>query len=51
MERTKKSKAGWWLLFFASTALFVAGIILHWEYLTLLLPFVCTSFVYAMDIV
>jgi hypothetical protein len=50
MEQSKKSKGLYWLLFFISTAAFAFAIITHWEWLTLLLPFVCTFFVKAMDI-
>jgi len=51
METTKKKYKGlWWLVFFASSAALIAAIYLHWEWLTLILPFQCTSFVKAMDI-
>ena len=50
METTKKKTGLWWVLFFASTAALIAAIVLHWEWLTLILPFQCTSFVKAMDI-
>ena len=46
----KKNTAAYWLLFFASTAALVLAIATHFEYLTLILPFVATSFVKAMDI-
>lgn len=39
-----------WIIFFVSTAVFILAVALHWEYLTLLLPIICTSFVKAMDI-
>lgn len=45
------SKFLYWILFLASTAAFVFAIATHWEYLTLILPFVCTFFVKAMDII
>jgi hypothetical protein len=51
MEQTKKNTTIWWLVFFASAALQCYAIYDHWEYLTLILPFVCTSFVKAMDII
>jgi len=51
MEQTRKNTTIWWLVFAASTALQVYAIYDHWEYLTLILPFVCTSFVKAMDII
>jgi len=50
MEQQKKYKGFYWLLFLASTAALVLAIYTHWEWLTLLLPFVTTSFVKAMDI-
>lgn len=51
MENTKKNTGIWWLVFLASTALLGYGILAHWEYLTLIMPFVCTSFVKALDII
>ncbi len=45
------SKFMYWILFLASTAAFLFAIATHWEYLTLILPFVCTFFVKAMDII
>ncbi|MFD2524963.1 hypothetical protein ACFSQD_04025 [Flavihumibacter stibioxidans] len=51
METQKKNTAMWWLTFFVSTAALLAAIYLHWEYLTMIIPFVCTSFVKAMDII
>jgi hypothetical protein len=50
METQKKNTGLWWLLFFASTAGLIAAIVLHWEWLTLILPFQCTAFVKGMDI-
>ena len=50
MEQTKKYTGLYWLLFFISTAAFIAAIALRFEYLTLILPFVCTFFVKALDI-
>ena len=50
MEQQKKYTGFYWLLFFVSTAGLVAAIYYHFEYLTMILPFVCTSFVKAMDI-
>jgi len=46
----KKNTGAYWLLFFVSTAALVLAIATHFEYLTLILPFFCTSFVKAMDI-
>ena len=51
MEVRKKNKGLYWLLFFISTAALVVAIITHWPWLTLLLPFVTTFFVLAMDII
>jgi len=51
MEQTKKYKGIWWLMFFASAAALVIAIITHWEWLTLILPFLTTSFVKALDII
>jgi hypothetical protein len=51
METTQKNTAVWWVVFFASTGLLGYAIYDHWEYLTLIMPFVCTSFVKAMDII
>jgi len=39
------------LLFLISTAAFGFAIYSHWEYLTLIIPFVCTYFVLALDII
>jgi len=50
MEQQKKYKGIYWLLFLASTAALVIAIVTHWEWLTLILPFVTTSFVKALDI-
>jgi len=46
----KKNIGAFWLLFFVSTGCFVWACAAHFEYLTLILPFVFTSFVKAMDI-
>ncbi len=50
MEQTKKYKGIWWLVFLASTAALLLAIFTHWEWLTLILPFLTTSFVKALDI-
>ena len=51
MQTTKKKNLGlWWLLFFASTAALIVAIVAHWEWLTMILPFQCTSFAKAMDL-
>ena len=51
MAETKKYKGIWWLVFLASTAALGMAIVTHWEWLTLILPFLTTSFVKAMDII
>jgi hypothetical protein len=50
MEQQKKNTGAFWLLFFVSTGCFLWAVAAHFEYLTLILPFVFTSFVKAMDI-
>ena len=50
MEQKKKNTAGYWVMFFVSTAAFIWACASHFEYLTLILPFVTTGFVKAMDI-
>ena len=50
MEAKKKNLGLYWLLFFLSTAALIVAIVARFEYLTLILPFVCTFFVKAMDI-
>ena len=50
MEQTKKNKALWWLAFFVSSGILAYMIYSHNEWLTLMLPFVTTAFVKAMDI-
>jgi hypothetical protein len=50
MEQEKKNTGMYWLLFFISSAAFIAAIYFHFEYLTLIIPFVGTFFVKAMDI-
>jgi hypothetical protein len=50
MEPQKKYTGFYWLLFFVSTAALALAIKEHFSYLTLILPFVCTSFVKALDI-
>jgi hypothetical protein len=41
----------YWILFLATTALFLFAIASRFEYLTMILPFLCTFFVKAMDII
>ncbi len=50
MEQKKKNTGGYWVMFFISTAAFIWACATHFEYLTLILPFVTTGFVKAMDI-
>jgi len=50
MEQTKKYRGIWFLVFLASTAALLIAIFTHWEWLTLILPFMTTSFVKALDI-
>jgi len=50
MEQQKKNTGAYWVMFFVSTAAFIWACAAHFEYLTLILPFVTTSFVKAMDI-
>jgi len=50
MEDSKKGTALYWLLFLISTAALIFAIYSHWPWLTLILPFVTTFFVKAMDI-
>ncbi|HVS98433.1 MAG TPA: hypothetical protein VHE54_18200 [Puia sp.] len=50
MEQQKKNTFGYWIMFFISTAAFIWAVAAHFSFLTFILPFVCTSFVKAMDI-
>ncbi|HEY6955883.1 MAG TPA: hypothetical protein VI385_11610 [Flavisolibacter sp.] len=51
MEAPKRNKGLYWLLFLISTAALGVAIFTHWPWLTLILPFVTTFFVLAMDII
>lgn len=51
MEVKRSNRGLYWILFFISTFALAAAIVLHWEWLTLIIPFVGTSFVLAMDII
>ncbi|MFL5773289.1 MAG: hypothetical protein ACJ75F_09035 [Flavisolibacter sp.] len=51
MEVRKKNKGLYWLLFFVSCTALGIAIMTHWPWLTLILPFVTTFFVLAMDII
>ena len=50
MEQQKSSTMIWWVILLASTAGLIFAIYTHWEWLTLILPFVATSFVKALRI-
>ncbi|MBA4166917.1 MAG: hypothetical protein H0X41_05145 [Chitinophagaceae bacterium] len=50
METTKKSTGIYWILFFLSVISFFVLLEFKGELLTLTLPFICTSFAKAMDI-
>jgi hypothetical protein len=51
MQQEKNSTMIWWVIFLASTAGLILAIYTHWEWLTLILPFVATSFVKALRII
>ena len=51
MEVRKKNTGLYWLLFLISTAALGFAIFSHWPWLTLIMPFVTTFFVLAMDII
>jgi hypothetical protein len=51
MDVKRKSRGLYWLLFFISSAALAVAIMTHWPWLTLLIPFVTTFFVLAMDII
>ena len=51
MEVRKKNKGLYWLLFLVSCVALGVAIFTHWPWLTLILPFVTTFFVLAMDII
>lgn len=51
MEMKRRNKGLYWLLFFISTAVLLFTIATNWPWLTLVMPFVFTFFVLAMDIV
>ncbi|MBL7734183.1 MAG: hypothetical protein JNL51_01905 [Chitinophagaceae bacterium] len=50
METAKKNTALYWILFFLSVILFFVLLEYKGEMVTLSLPFVCTFFAKAMDI-
>jgi len=51
MEVRKKNKGLYWVLFFISALALAFAIYSHWPWLTMILPFVTTFFVLAMDII
>jgi hypothetical protein len=51
MTNTKKSTGIYWIGFFVSLAALLFAIGTGWPYLTMILPFMCTFFVKAMDII
>ena len=51
MEVRNRNKGLYWLLFLISTAALAFAVYAHWPWLTLILPFVTTFFVLAMDII
>jgi uncharacterized membrane protein YjjP (DUF1212 family) len=51
MSQKRKYRSAAWLIFFISLAALGIAIVSHWPWLTLIIPFVATSFVWAMDIV
>jgi hypothetical protein len=50
MFQRELSTKTWWVIFFASTIALLLAIAFKWEYLTMIIPFVCTGFVKAMRI-
>lgn len=51
MSSGTKNKGLMWILFLVFTAWFIFACFTHWPWLTLILPFVTTFFVKAMDII
>ncbi|MFT3901546.1 MAG: hypothetical protein QM727_00060 [Niabella sp.] len=51
MSEKTTNKGLMWILFFIATAAFIFACFSHWPWLTLILPFVTTFFVKAMDII
>jgi hypothetical protein len=51
MEQQRKNTGIFWVMFLISAAVFVWAIAAHFDYLTLILPFVGTFFVKALDII
>jgi hypothetical protein len=51
MEVKRSRKGLYWILFFVSVVALLLAIATHWPWLTLILPFMTTFFVLAMDII
>lgn len=54
MEREEiktKSKGLYWIVFLITAIALLMAVFGHWEWLTLIIPFVLTSFVLAMDLI
>ncbi|HEY0067388.1 MAG TPA: DUF3953 domain-containing protein [Flavisolibacter sp.] len=51
MEMKRRNKGLYWILFLLSVAALFVAIFTHWPWLTLILPFMTTFFVLAMDII
>jgi uncharacterized membrane protein YjjP (DUF1212 family) len=51
MHQKRKHRGTAWLVFFISAAALGFAIYSHWPWLTFIIPFVTTSFVWAMDLV
>ena len=51
MQQKKKNTGVYWVLFLISAAGFIYAVDTHFEYLTMILPFVGTFFVKALDII
>jgi len=51
MQDRRKNKGLYWILFLLSFVALGVAVIGHWPWLTLILPFMTTFFVLAMDII
>jgi len=51
MHQKRKYRGVAWLVFFISAGALAFAIVSHWPWLTFILPFVATSFVWALDII
>jgi hypothetical protein len=50
MEQKQTNTGTQWLIFLGSAIALAAAVYFRWDYLTLILPFLCTSFVKAMKL-